>query len=98
MKHFKDSNNQIFAYELDGSQDHRIGDKIPITKEEADAIIAARQANEFNEMDYYRKRIYTYPEPGEFLDAWVKQDEAALEEYRQRCLEIKAMYPKPEGF
>jgi len=98
MKLFKDNNNKIFAYELDGSQDWRIGDKVPVTQEEADAIIAANQQAEFDQLDYYRKRIYTYPEPGEFLDAWVKGDEAALEEYRRRCLEIKTKYPKPKGF
>jgi hypothetical protein len=42
MKLFKTQDNQIFAYELDGSQDHLIGDKTPITKEQADAIIASR--------------------------------------------------------
>ena len=98
MKYFKDANDQIFAYELDGSQDQYIGNKLPITKEEADVIIAVRQQAEFDELDYYRKRIYSYPEPGQFLDAWVKQDAAALEEYRQLCLEIKAKYPKPPGF
>jgi len=42
MKLFKTQDNQIFAYELDGSQDHLIGDKTPVTQDEADAIIAAR--------------------------------------------------------
>jgi hypothetical protein len=42
MKLFKTQDSQIFAYELDGSQDHLIGDKTPVTQEEADAIIAAR--------------------------------------------------------
>lgn len=42
MKLYKTQDNQIFAYELDGSQDHLIGDKTPITQEEADAIIASR--------------------------------------------------------
>jgi hypothetical protein len=42
MKLFKTQDNQIFAYELDGSQDHLIGNKIPITQEEADAINASR--------------------------------------------------------
>jgi hypothetical protein len=42
MKLFKDTENNVFAYELDGSQDHLIGDKTPITQEEADAIIASR--------------------------------------------------------
>lgn len=42
MKLFKTQDNQIFAYELDGSQDHLIGDKTPITQEQADEIIASR--------------------------------------------------------
>jgi len=48
--------------------------------------------------DYYRQRIMNYPEIGEFLDAWVKKDEVALEEYRKKCLAVKAQFPKPEGF
>jgi hypothetical protein len=42
MKLFKTQDDQIFAYELDGSQDHLIGDKTPITQEQADEIIASR--------------------------------------------------------
>jgi len=42
MKLFKTENNEIYAYELDGSQDHLIGNKTPITQEEADSIIASR--------------------------------------------------------
>lgn len=41
-----------------------------------------------------RKR--EYPPIVDFADAWVKQDDAALEEYRQKCLAVKAKYPKPE--
>lgn len=44
MKLFKDQNNIIFAYEIDGSQDHLIEDKTPITQEEADIIISEAQA------------------------------------------------------
>jgi len=42
MKLFKTQDNQIFAYRSDGSQDHLIGDKTPITQEQADEIIASR--------------------------------------------------------
>lgn len=42
MKLFKTQENQIFAYEEDGSQDHLIGDKTPITQEQADEIITSR--------------------------------------------------------
>lgn len=42
MKLFKDTEKNVFAYELDGSQDHLIGDKTPITQEKANEIIANR--------------------------------------------------------
>jgi hypothetical protein len=45
MKLFKDNQDNVFAYEIDGSQDYLIGDKTPITQEEADVIIQANQAS-----------------------------------------------------
>lgn len=39
MKYYKDINNQIYAYELDGSQDNYIKpDLVAITEEEADEL------------------------------------------------------------
>ena len=38
MKYYK-QNNEVFAYELDGSQDHLIGDKVLMTAEEVEAHI-----------------------------------------------------------
>jgi len=43
----------------------------------------------------YIQRIREYPPLSDFADAWVKQDDVALEEYRQACLAVKAKYPKP---
>lgn len=98
MKYYADENNIVFAYEADGSQDAYIGNKRPITLAERDELIEQRKQAEFNSLDYYRQRLYSYPEIGAFLDAWVKGDETALEEYRQACLAVKAKYPKPAGF
>jgi len=95
MKHYKDADGKVYGFAADGSQDHLMPDgltEITIT----DAASNARDiaAAEFDKEDYYRKRIYSYPEIGEFLDAWVKNDQTALEEYRQKCLAVKAKYPK----
>lgn len=38
MKYYK-QNSEVFAYELDGSQDHLIGNKTPMTDEEVEAHI-----------------------------------------------------------
>lgn len=45
MKYFKNADNQIYAYEADGSQDEYIRDDVtPITEAEADAIRAEKIA------------------------------------------------------
>jgi len=99
MKHYKDNAGGIHGIAKDGSQDFLIKkDWVAIDDSHVPVLVNENQIKEFNKNDYYRKRIYSYPELGEFVDAWVKGDEAALEEYRQKCLEIKAKYPKPEGF
>lgn len=99
MKHYKDSDNKIF-----GIAD---GQPVPaglteITKVEAERIGKQNyekfREGEIAQLDYVRQRIFGYPEIGEFLDAWVKGDESALEEYRQKCLAVKTKFPKPEGF
>jgi len=40
-------------------------------------------------------REAAYPSWKVFADAWVKNDTAAMEEYRAMCLEVKTKYPKP---
>lgn len=99
MKHYKDSNNNLFGIEE--------GQSVPaglteISKVEADRIgkenYEKARAEEIAKMDYVRQRLTAYPELGEFVDAWVKNDQAALEEYRQKCLDVKAQFPKPAGF
>jgi hypothetical protein len=99
MKHYKDADNKLFGIE----EGQLVPDGLTeITKVEADRIGKLNyekfREEELAQMDYVRQRINNYPELGEFVDAWVKNDQTALEEYRQKCLEIKAKYPKPEGF
>ena len=99
MKHYKNADNKLFGIAN--------GQPVPaglteITKAEADRIGKLNyekfREEELAQMDYVRQRINNYPEMGEFVDAWVKNDQSALEEYRQKCLAIKAKYPKPLGF
>lgn len=46
-------------------------------------------------LHYTVERMQNYPPVQEFLDAWVKDDKKALEDYRQKCLNVKEKYPKP---
>lgn len=97
MKYYIDNTGVVFAYELDGSQDHLIGDKTAITEAQAKKLNEQRQQEAFNALSYAEKRASEYPPITDYADAWVKNDEVALEAYRQACLAVKAKYPKPVG-
>lgn len=95
MKLFKDSNNNVFAYEADGSQDSLIGNKTAISQEEADILNANKTANTFNSLTYTEKRVLSYPPITEYVDGIVKNDQAQIAKYIADCLEVKEKYPKP---
>ena len=44
---------------------------------------------------YADKRISEYPPITDYLDGVVKGDQTQIDEYIQKCLEVKAKYPKP---
>ena len=94
MKLFKNSNNTIYAYELDGSQDHLIGDKTPITQEEVDAIRAVKTQTDFDALTYAKKRASEYPPITDYIDGVVKGDQAQIDKYIADCLAVKAKFPK----
>jgi len=95
MKYYKNSLNEIFAYEADGSQDHVIPKEyIAVTKEQADELIATRTQAIFNALDYAAKRRSEYPPVTDYLDAVVKDDQAGIAAYIAVCQAVKAKYPK----
>jgi len=55
-----------------------------------------RLRNEGKNKDYQRKRMHEYPDIREYLDAVVKNDPEAIQQYVDKCLAVKAKYPKPE--
>jgi hypothetical protein len=79
MKYYK-QNNEIFAYELDGSQDDLIGDKTPITLEEVQAINKAKE-------DTYKATIeYKLAEAKAYLEA---TDFKVLPDYDEDVVDVK---------
>ena len=64
------------------------------TEEEINAKFIELKS-QYNNIEYQRLRAVEYPPIEDFADAWVKNDEQALEDYRQKCLAVKAKYPKP---
>ena len=95
MKLYKDNDNKIWAYELDGSQDHLIGDKTAITKEQADEIRSQTEQEQFDALTYAEKRRAEYPSFLDYIDGVVKGDQLQINAYIMACLAIKDKYPKP---
>lgn len=95
MKLFKDSNNTIWAFELDGSQDHLIkSGMVSITKEQADEITTQKELADFNALSYADKRQMEYPPVTDYLDGLVKGNKEQMQAYIDACLAVKAKYPK----
>ena len=71
------------------------GQKKP-TREEVEAEVARLQ-QEWDATEYQRQRAPEYPDFKEYLDGIVKGDQAQIQSYIDKCLAVKAKYPKPEG-
>ena len=94
MKHYLSPNGEIFAYELDGSQDHLIPENFTaITDEQADAIRQQKMQAQFDALTYAEKRRAEYPAIADQLDAFWKGG-AEAEAMRAQVMAVKAKYPK----
>ena len=97
MKYYLDTNNTVWAYESDGSQDHLIGDKQLISEATAIQIGQQKQAEMeqalMATMTYQEKRRREYPSIGDQLDALYH---AGLmpSEMAAEIAAVKAKYPK----
>jgi hypothetical protein len=57
-------------------------------------IEIARLQSEYEAKEYQRLRAKEYPPITDYLDGIVKGDEEQVQAYIDKCLEIKAKYPK----
>lgn len=94
MKLYRDKDNNIYAYEEDGSQDHLIGDKISVSQAEADAIRQKQEAAHLADLDYAEQRRINYPSIGEQLDALYHAGVFPAD-MAERIRAVKLKYPKP---
>jgi hypothetical protein len=92
MKLYKDADNNVFAYELDGSQDNLIGDKVAITQKEADSIALAAQTDFFNSLTYVELRAQAYPFIADQLDTIYHE---GIDAWKAQIAAVKQEYPKP---
>lgn len=101
MKTYLSPDNKLYAYELDGSQDHLIPSNYKlITEVEAQSIRDREELNRYNEymssLTYKEKRQSEYPPIEDYLDGIVKGDTQQVQNYIDACLAVKAKYPKSE--
>ena len=92
MKLYKENNNDVYAYELDGSQDDLIGDKTAITQEEADSIALSAQTALLNSMTYAELRAAAYPSIVDQLDTIYHK---GIDAWKDEISVVKNNYPKP---
>lgn len=65
-----------------------------LTKEEIESELEKIKA-EYDKSQYKELRYLEYPDFRDYLDGIVKGDQAQVDEYIQKCLAVKAKYPKP---
>jgi hypothetical protein len=92
MKQYLSPTNQIFAYELDGSQDHLIPENFTeITDSQANAIREQIKQDYLNSLTYAEKRASEYPTFGEQFD---KLYHEGYDAWKESIKTIKDKYPK----
>lgn len=92
MKYYKDIDNNIYAYEFDGSQDHIIPKEyISITAAQVKEIHAAAAAKEVRELTYAQKRKAEYPPIENQLDTLYH---GGYDVWKASIKRVKDKYPK----
>lgn len=65
------------------------------TQEEVEAEMQRLQEL-YEKTEYQRLRAPEYPDFRDYLDGIVKGDQEQVQDYINKCLAVKAKYPKPE--
>lgn len=91
MPNYKDSGNQIHFIDSDDHAHLLPAGCVEISDAEADHIRAASIV----QPTYQELRAAEYPPVTDYMDAMVKGDASQQQAYIDKCLAIKAKYPKP---
>lgn len=92
MKYYLSPNDEVYAYELDGSQDELIPDNYtPITKADVDARIALQEQMHKSSLTYAQKRAGEYPS---FADQFDLLYHGGYDAWKAAIDAVKNKYPK----
>ncbi len=92
MKHYKDTDNNLFGFDDDQSVPDGL---IEISLDEVKTIVDIKKQAAFNSLPYDKKRAAEYPPITDYIDGVVKGDQAQIDAYIAACQAVKAKYPKP---
>lgn len=95
MKLFKNSNGELFGFELDGSQDHLIGDLIPVTPEEAKETIRQNLFLTWDDIKATRDALLKACDWSDLPNSPVKNRPAWLR-YRQELRDLPQNFKTPQ--
>jgi hypothetical protein len=80
MKYYINKNKEIFAFELDGSQDHLITEDMSlISLEEIEAINKAKQDEYMNSLEYKLNEANSYLTATDWVEAYKLRNDLGLE-------------------
>ena len=59
-------------------------------------VDVSEQVKQWKLLNYQLLREPLYPKQSEYLDAMVKGDDTAIQQYKDKCLAVKSKYPKEQ--
>lgn len=94
--HFKDPvDGSLHALKMDGTDNKFYKSHwIRVEDNQVDQERQRITQEQFDKMSYAEKRMTSYPPMSDFLDAIVKDDQAAIRRYIETCRMVKQLYPK----
>lgn len=91
IKHYKDSNDNLFGYEDDGSQDYLIGDKVLLSDAEYAALQAQKSQEFLDSLPAEAKMAMEMPSQQDQMEALLTGGQAASD-MLAKIQSIKAKY------
>ncbi len=89
MKHYKDSNNNLFGFDIDDTVPSGL---IEISMEEVAAINQLKAKAAFDALPYDQKRAQSYPSIADQLDTIYHE---GIDAWKSTIAAVKTAYPKP---
>ena len=102
MKHYKAPNGDLYAYEIDGSQDHLIPDDFVLLSDTEyimelaafqERYDAEQQAIQLTPEQVRQRRASAYAVEADPLFFKAQRGEATIEEWEDKIAEIRTRYP-----